>query len=85
MDIVVGRVKNSGLLDYVTGWYFKAAEYIQSTPTVVGFVSTSSITQGEQAGTLWNDLFKRFSVKIRFAFRTLPGKARPEEKPMFTS
>src|ERR1035437_5631253 len=44
MDAVCGDVKGHGLLDYVTAWYFKAAEYIADTKTGVGFVSTNSIT-----------------------------------------
>jgi hypothetical protein len=38
----------SGVLDYVTGWYIKAAKYIQNTKIKVAFVSTNSIVQGEQ-------------------------------------
>lgn len=60
----------SGVLDYVTGWYRKAAEYIQGTAIVVGFVSTNSITQGEQPGILWKPLFDWFHLKIHFAYRT---------------
>ena len=60
----------SGVLDYVTGWYRKAAEYIQGTAIVVGFVSTNSITQGEQPGVLWKPLFDWFHLKIHFAYRT---------------
>jgi hypothetical protein len=70
MDAIAGDVDNHGLLDYVTGWYFKAADYIRDTHIVVGFVSTSSISQGEQAGTLWNYLFQHFQAKIHFAHRT---------------
>ena len=70
MDAVAGDVENSGVLDYVTGWYFKAAEYIKGTRIVVGFVSTNSITQGEQVGVLWNALFQQFGVKIHFGHRT---------------
>jgi hypothetical protein len=72
MVTVAGDVKNSGLLDYVTGWYFKASGYIQDTGTVVGFVSTNSITQGEQAGVVWNALFQKHGVKIHFGHRTFP-------------
>ena len=57
--LLLANIKNGGVLDYVTGWYFKAAEYIQGTKIVVGFVSTNSITQGEQVGSLWNPLFQR--------------------------
>jgi hypothetical protein len=70
MDAIAGDVENSGLLDYVTGWYFKAADYIQGTPIVVGFVSTNSISQGEQVGTLWNHLYQYSRLKIHFAHRT---------------
>ncbi len=70
MDAIAGDVENSGLLDCVTGWYFKAAEYIQDTRIVVGFVSTNSISQGEQVGVLWNHLFRHLHLTIRFAHRT---------------
>ena len=70
MDLVAAVAKNSGLLDYVTGWYFKAAEYIKNTHIIVGFVSTNSITQGEQVGVLWNPLFEHYGIKILFGYRT---------------
>lgn len=63
-------MKGSGVLDYVTAWYFKAGDYIQGTQISVGFVSTKSITQGEQVSILWNELFKRYHLKIHFAHRT---------------
>jgi hypothetical protein len=69
MEIICGKVKGSGVLDYVTGWYFKAAEYISGTKIVVGFVSTNSISQGEQVGILWNALFQH-GLKIHFGHRT---------------
>ena len=72
MFVVCGHVKGSGVLDYVTGWYFKAAEYIEGTRIAVGFVSTNSITQGEQAGILWNELYSRWHLKINFGHRTFP-------------
>ena len=43
----------AGILDYVSGWYLAASEFIQDTDIEVGFVSTNSITQGEQVGSLW--------------------------------
>src|SRR5205085_92360 len=58
------------VLDYVTCWYRKAAEYIQGTRIRCAFVSTSSITQGEQVGVLWKELFGRWNVTIHFAHRT---------------
>ena len=53
MDSCAGDVENSGVLDYVTGWYFKAADYIRGTHIACAFVSTNSITQGEQ---VWRPL-----------------------------
>lgn len=80
MDFVAGAIKNSGLLDYVTGWYFKAAEYIQNTKIVTGFVSTNSITQGEQAGVIWEPLFQQFHISIHFAHRTFPWESEARGK-----
>ena len=70
MDILFHSVKGYGVLDYVTCWYLKAAQYIQNTKTKVAFVSTNSISQGEQVGILWNMLFKNYNMKIHFAHRT---------------
>lgn len=63
-------VRNSGVLDYVAGWYFKAARYTRAKAAIrIAFVSTNSITQGEQVGALWNELF-RHGARIHFAHRT---------------
>ena len=75
MDVVAKDVDNGGLLDYVCGWYLKAAEYIAGTKTTVAFVSTNSITQGEQVGTLWNHLSRKFGIKIHFGYRTFKWKS----------
>ena len=69
-DCVLSGIQGSGVLDYVSNWYVKAAEFIHNARIRVAFVSTNSITQGEQAGLLWNHLFNRFGIKIHFAHRT---------------
>lgn len=67
---VFANIKNGGLLDYVAAWYVKALNYIQANPAIdVAFVSTNSITQGEQVSALWPTLLQG-GVKIRFAHRT---------------
>ncbi len=58
----------------------KAAEYIQGTRIRVGFVSTNSISQGEQAGALWNPLFRQFGLKIHFAHRTFAWESEARGK-----
>ncbi len=66
---LAGHVRGSGLLDYVTLWYIRAVEYIKATSIRCAFVSTNSISQGEQVGVLWDELF-RHGAKIHFAHRT---------------
>ena len=61
--------KGSGNLDYVSCWYKKATNYIDNTKIEVAFVSTNSITQGEQVAILWKDILERV-VNINFAYRT---------------
>jgi type II restriction/modification system DNA methylase subunit YeeA len=67
--LIASSVKNFALLDYVTGWYVKAIDYIQHTNIQVAFVSTNSITQGEQVAVLWSWMLHR-GAKINFAHRT---------------
>lgn len=66
---LAGHVSGSGLLDYVALWYLRAVEYITGTSIRCAFVSTNSISQGEQVGVLWDELF-RYGAKIHFAHRT---------------
>lgn len=90
METIFVGVKGAGVLDYVTAWYIKAAQYMklynvteenkntepslrgtkQSQLTVCAFVSTNSISQGEQVSILWNELFNKYKIKIHFAHRT---------------
>ncbi len=64
------NVAGGGTLDYVTGWYIKAAKYIQDTKIKVAFVSTNSIVQGEQTSILWGRMLNKYGIKIHFAHRT---------------
>jgi len=65
-----GNISGSGTLDYVSGWYKKAAEYIGGTNIRAAFVSTNSITQGEQVAVIWNELTDKHKIEIDFAHRT---------------
>ena len=53
-----GRTKGWKSLDYVAGWFMKAADYGLHTPTVSAFVSTNSICQGQLVPILWPEIFK---------------------------
>jgi len=73
-------LKGVGVLDYVTCWYRKATEYMTENPSIrAAFVSTNSITQGEQVGVLWPDLFSR-RVRINFAHRTFQWSSEAHGK-----
>ncbi len=62
--------KTAGKIDYVAGWYFKATQLMQGTSIRTAFVSTNSITQGEQVAGVWKPLYDRFRIHIDFAHRT---------------
>ncbi|MBR1404811.1 MAG: class I SAM-dependent DNA methyltransferase [Treponema sp.] len=75
-----GDIKDVQDLDYVCGWYKKAAELIQGTKTEVAFVSTNSICQGSQVPILWNVLLNDLKVKINFAYQTFKWDSESTEK-----
>ena len=57
-------------IDYVAGWYFKAAKLMKDTSIRSALVSTNSITQGEQVSAIWRPLIRNYEVQIDFAYRT---------------
>ena len=61
---------SGGTLDFVTAWFLTAANYLRQSRAHIGFVATSSITQGEQVAQLWPVLFERTGLEISFAHRT---------------
>lgn len=56
-------------LDYVTCWFYLASKYILETEIKCAFVSTNSITQGEQTGIIWKPIIE-MGITINFAHRT---------------
>jgi hypothetical protein len=67
--LVWGDIKGVGELDYVTNWYRKATNYLIKSKTNCAFVSTNSITQGEQPSIIWS-ILKPMGIKINFAHQT---------------
>ena len=61
--------KTASPLDYVGAWFLKAGSYVAGAVRI-GFVSTNSITQGEQVALLWPRLFEEYKLEIDFAHRT---------------
>lgn len=70
LNNVFGKLKGVGNLDYVACWYKKSSDYIVNTNIQCAFVSTNSITQGEQVAILWEQLFTNRNIKINFAYKT---------------
>lgn len=62
-------VKNWKSLDFVASWFYKAALFIENTVIDVAFVSTNSITMGEQVSALWQPILDR-GITLHFAHRT---------------
>lgn len=72
--------KNANKIDYVSGWYYKSAQYIQNTKIHCAFVSTNSITQGEQVSSIWEPLYELFSIQINFAWKSFKWKSEASEQ-----
>jgi len=77
---IFGKGKRVNSIDYVGAWYHKAAKLIQNTNITVAFVSTNSITQGEQVAPLWEKMFNEYGVHIDFAHRTFKWNSEAKEK-----
>ena len=80
IEDLFGNIKDVQDLDYVSGWYKKAAQLIQGTKVEVALVSTNSISQGSQVPILWNVLFNDFKVKINIAYPTFKWNSEAKEK-----
>ena len=77
---IFGKIKLSNSIDYVGAWYHKAAKMIQGNKIRAAFVSTNSITQGEQVTPLWKKLFDVYGMKIIFGRRTFKWDSESFQK-----
>lgn len=66
-ETFASRCKDTLSLDYVTGWFMKASDYMEFTKADAAFVTTNSICQGIQVSCLWPALFSNGAV-ISFAY-----------------
>ena len=69
MTTIFRNIIGAGNLDYVTAWYKKTADMMTDTRIRAAFVSTNSVSQGEQVALLWDPLFSQ-GIHIDFAYRT---------------
>lgn len=78
---VFGKVNLSNSIDYVGAWYHQCCKFMKwSASTHGAFVSTNSVTQGEQVAALWQPLFDRYNVHIDFAYRTFVWNSEAADK-----
>lgn len=80
VEDLFGEIKDVQDLDYVCGWFRKAAEFANGTDIEIGFVATNSICQGAQVPILWGVLYKTFGVHINFAFQTFKWESEAADK-----
>lgn len=66
---VFGKIKGVGELDFVSSWFYLASKHINTSGANGAFLSTNSITQGEQVAILWDAVHSN-EVEISFAHRT---------------
>ncbi|MGN0730877.1 MAG: DNA methyltransferase [Treponema sp.] len=79
-DVAAIMPKGIKNVDYVALWYYKAAKLIQNETAKCAFVSTNSITQGEQVAAVWKSLFKNFGIRIDYAYRTFRWDSESTQK-----
>lgn len=80
VDELGKNYKGSGKIDYVAGWFIKAAQYMVGSNIKTAFVSTNSITHGDQVTSVWKPLFERFNTHIEFAHRSFKWESEASMK-----
>ncbi len=73
MAFVFGKTKNYKTLDYIACWFYIGAKYIQNINAKLAFVSTNSISQGDQVAVLWSNIFN-MNIEIAFAHQSFLWK-----------
>lgn len=67
MRQILGHLEGVNSLDYIATWFYNGARFIEAGAKAIAFVSTNSITQGEQVALLWPHILEEMSVCINFA------------------
>ena len=73
MEKVFDGLNKYKFLDYVTGWFYKGAKFIQNSNAKLALVATNSIVQGEQVAMLFPHIFN-LGLEINFAYETFPWR-----------
>ena len=80
LQIVCGHMQNYSKLDYISCWFIKGSNYINETKGKFAFVTTNSVTQGEQVSLLWKNVLDR--QIIDFAYKSFMWKNNAKNNAM---
>ncbi|EJR57588.1 hypothetical protein IIM_00195 [Bacillus cereus VD107] len=69
MDNVFKGIQGYKILDYISAWFVLGSRYIENSNASLAFVTTNSISQGDQVATLWNEIFK-YKAEITFSYNS---------------
>lgn len=70
IDIKELEIFKSKDIDYVSGWFAKASQYINGINVKCSFVTTNSISQGGQVMSVWKVLQRKYNIHIDYAYKT---------------
>jgi hypothetical protein len=79
MFFVLKEIKNYKTLDYISCWFYKASSYILNINAKYAFVTTNSISQGDQVSVLWNSILFNGQLEINFAYQSFKWKNNAKE------
>ena len=79
LDFCLSKLKDYRKLDYIAIWFWKAANYIKRSSAKCAFVSTNSITQGEQVLSLWKPIFE-LNLQIEFGYTSFEWNNNAKNK-----
>ncbi|GAB2027965.1 class I SAM-dependent DNA methyltransferase [Lactovum odontotermitis] len=64
--ITIGNKLNYKKLDYIAGWFYKGSSFIENTNSKFAFVTTNSISEGEQVALLWPYLLQKIGIEFAY-------------------
>ncbi len=82
-DYVFRGLKNYKSLDYISCWFLNGAKYIEGTKTSLSFVSTNSVSKGEQVAVLWSNILNE-NIEIGFAHKSFKWSNSARSKAAVT-
>lgn len=80
LKVIGNDSSRPGNLDIVSGWFYKAARFMQGTTIEAAFVTTINITRGEQVSLLWNALIGKYNIAIHYAYEPFVWNSESKKK-----